>query len=117
MIEKLNIEEIRPSSRRYPGIIFEKERDSGDQILTIENLTINDDIKNLNLILNKEDKLVLFSKDSKITSNFYHTILNDNNHNSIKWGSTISKSFIPNDNDSYFDKDYRFTKCVFQHHV
>ena len=72
MIEKLNIEEIRPSSRRYPGIIFEKERDSGDQILTIENLTINDDIKNLN---------------------------------SIKWGSTISKSFIPNDNDSYFDKD------------
>ena len=105
MIEKLNIEEIRPSSRRYPGIIFEKERDSGDQILTIENLTINDDIKNLNLILNKEDKLVLFSKDSKITSNFYHTILNDNNHNSIKWGSTISKSFIPNDNDSYFDND------------
>ena len=105
MIEKLNIEEIRPSSRRYPGIIFEKERDPGDQILTIENLTINDDIKNLNLILNKEDKLVLFSKDSKITSNFYQTILNDNNHNSIKWGSTISKSFIPNDNDSYFDKD------------
>ena len=50
MIEKLNIEEIRPSSRRYPGIIFEKERDSGDQILTIENLSFSDDIKNLNLI-------------------------------------------------------------------
>ena len=106
MIEKLNIEEIKPSSRRYPGIIFEQERESGDQILNIENLNFSDAINDLNLILNKGDKLILFSKDSKITSSFYDIILNNSNQSEgIKWGSTISKSFIPNDHDSYFNKD------------
>ena len=106
MIEKLNIEEIKPSSRRYPGIIFEQERESGDQILTIENLNFSSAINDLNLILNKGDKLILFSKDSKITSSFYEIILNNSNQSeAIKWGSTISKSFIPNDHDSYFNKD------------
>ena len=106
MIEKLNIEEIKPSSRRYPGIIFEQERESGDQILTIENLNFSSAINDLNLILNKGDKLILFSKDSKITSSFYEIILNNSNQSeTIKWGSTISKSFIPNDHDSYFNKD------------
>ena len=106
MIEKLNIEEIKPSSRRYPGIIFEQERESGDQILNIENLNFSDAINDLNLILNRGDKLILFSKDSKITSSFYDIILNNSNQSeAIKWGSTISKSFIPNDHDSYFNKD------------
>ena len=106
MIEKLNIEEIKPSSRRYPGIIFEQERESGDQILTIENLNFSSAINDLNLILNKGDKLILFSKDSKITSSFYEIILNNSSQSEkIKWGSTISKSFIPNDHDSYFNKD------------
>ena len=60
----------------------------------------------LNLILNKNDKLILFSKDSKITSSFYDIILNDKiQSGSVRWGSTITKSFIPNDNDNFFDKD------------
>lgn len=106
MIEKLNIEEIKPSSRRYPGIIFNQERESGDQILTIESMSKSPICDNLNLILNKGDKLILFSKDSKITSSFYDIILNGTNESgSIKWGSTISKSYIPNDHDSFFDKD------------
>ena len=106
MIEKLNIEEIKPSSRRYPGIIFEQERESGDQILRIENMNFSSSINDLNLILNKGDKLILFSKYSKITSNFYEIIFNNSNQSeSIKWVSTISKSFIPNDHDSYFKKD------------
>ena len=106
MIEKLNIEEIKPSSRRYPGIIFDQERESGDQILTIENMKASPYFNNLNLILNKNDKLILFSKDSKITSSFYDIILNNKfESGSVKWGSTITKSFIPNDNDNFFDKD------------
>ena len=106
MIEKLNIEEIKPSSRRYPGIIFNQERESGDQILTIESMSKSPICDNLNLILNRGDKLILFSKDSKITSSFYDIILNGTNESgSIKWGSTISKSYIPNDHDSFFDKD------------
>jgi ATPase subunit of ABC transporter with duplicated ATPase domains len=106
MIEKLNIEEIKPSSRRYPGIIFDQERESGDQILTIENMNASPYFNDLNLILNKNDKLILFSKDSKITSSFYDIILNNKiESGSVKWGSTITKSFIPNDNDNFFDKD------------
>ena len=106
MIEKLNIEEIKPSSRRYPGIIFNQERESGDQILTIESMSKSPICDNLNLIMNRGDKLILFSKDSKITSSFYDIILNGTNESgSIKWGSTISKSYIPNDHDSFFDKD------------
>ena len=106
MIEKLNIEEIKPSSRRYPGIIFDQERESGDQILTIEDMSYNNIFNNINLILNRGDKLVLFSKDSKLTSTFFDVLINDlNDKGSIKWGSTISKSFIPNDHDSYFEKD------------
>ncbi len=106
MIEKLNIEEIKPSSRRYPGIIFDQERESGDQILTIEDMSYNNIFNNINLILNSGDKLVLFSKDSKLTSTFFDVLINNlNDKGSIKWGSTISKSFIPNDHDSYFEKD------------
>ena len=106
MIEKLNIEEIKPSSRRYPGIIFDQERESGDQILTIEDMSYTNIFNNINLILNRGDKLVLFSKDSKLTSTFFDVLINDlNDKGSIKWGSTISKSFIPNDHDSYFEKD------------
>ena len=106
MIEKLNIEEIKPSSRRYPGIIFDQERESGDQILTIEDMSYNNIFNNINLILNRGDKLVLFSKDSKLTSTFFDVLINDlNDKGSIKWGSTISKSFIPTDHDSYFEKD------------
>ena len=106
MIEKLNIEEIKPSSRRYPGIIFDQERESGDQILTIEDMSYNNIFNNINLILNRGDKLVLFSKDSKLTSTFFDVLINDlNDKGSIKWGSTISKSFIPNDHDSFFEKD------------
>jgi len=106
MIEKLNIEEIKPSSRRYPGIIFDQERESGDQILTIENMNASPYFNDLNLILNKNDKLILFSKDSKITSSFYDIILNNKiQSGSVRWGSTITKSFIPNDNDNFFDKD------------
>ena len=106
MIEKLNIEEIKPSSRRYPGIIFEQNRESGDQILTIENLPYKNIDRKIDLILNKGDKLILFSKDSKLTTSFYETIINTKGDNSfIKWGSTISKSFIPNDNDSYFNNE------------
>ena len=77
MIEKLNIEEIKPSSRRYPGIIFDQERESGDQILTIEDMSYNNIFNNINLILNRGDKLVLFSKDSKLTSTFFDVLIND----------------------------------------
>ena len=117
MIDKLNIEEIKPSSRRYPGMMNMPDEPKNHviefylkkghiQISPIENMSFSSTINDLNLILNKGDKLILFSKDSKITSSFYDIILNNSNQSeAIKWGSTISKSFIPNDHDSYFNKD------------
>src|SRR5690554_817299 len=78
MLEKLNVEEIRPSSRRYPAIIFEREREAGDQILNIENLAASLEgevlFKNVSINLAKGDKVLLYSRDSRATTAFYEII-------------------------------------------
>ncbi|MEX0997823.1 MAG: ATP-binding cassette domain-containing protein [Flavobacteriaceae bacterium] len=109
MIEKLNIEEIKPSSRRYPAIIFEREREAGDQILNIENLSASLDgeilFKNVNLNLSKGDKVVVYSKDSRATTAFYE-ILNNNlkpDSGKFNWGITTTQSYLPLDNSSFFE--------------
>ena len=111
MIEKLNIEEIRPSSRRYPAIIFEREREAGDQILNIEGLAASAEgevlFKDLDLNLKKGDKVVIFSRDSRATTAFFE-ILNGNQKQSAgtySWGITTTQSYLPLDNASYFDND------------
>ena len=111
MIEKLNIEEIKPSSRRYPAIIFEREREAGDQILNIENLSksIQGEMlfSGINLNLTKGDKVLFYSKDSRATT-FFYEILNGNiNSDSGKfdWGITISQSYLPLENSSFFDNN------------
>ena len=75
MIEKLNLDEIKPSSRRYPAIIFETEREAGDQILNVQNLSASQDgdvlFKDVHLNMAKGDKIVVFSKDSRATTAFY----------------------------------------------
>lgn len=108
MIDKLNISDIRPSSRRYPAIIFEREREAGDQILNIEKLSANleNDIlfKNIDLNLSKGDKVVVFSRDSRATTAFYE-IINGKNHakeGKFTWGVTTSQSYLPLDNSQFF---------------
>ncbi len=109
MIEKLNIEEIKPSSRRYPAIIFEREREAGDQILNIENLsaTLDGDtlFKDAYINLAKGDKVVVYSKDSRATTAFYE-ILNHKlkpDTGKFEWGVTTSQSYLPLDNSAFFD--------------
>ncbi len=111
MIEKLNIEEIKPSSRRYPAIIFEREREAGDQILNIEGLSasIEGDIlfQNVNLNLAKGDKVVIYSRDSRATTAFYE-ILNSNQQaesGTVSWGITTLQSYLPLDNEAFFEND------------
>ena len=111
MIEKLNIEEIKPSSRRYPAIIFEREREAGDQILNIENLSASIDgevlFQKADINLAKGDKVVLFSKDSRATSAFYE-IINGNQKadaGSYHWGVTTNQSYLPLDNSSFFESN------------
>ena len=106
MIEKLDIQDIKPSSRRYPGIIFEMERESGDQILTIDNLKFEGINSPLTFILNKNDKVVLYSKDSKISTKFYEVINGlISSEGSFSWGSTIKTSYLPLNNDHYFNEN------------
>ena len=111
MIDKLNLDEIRPSSRRYPAIIFDTEREAGDQILHVENLSATVDgellFKNVDLNMAKGDKVVVFSKDSRATTAFYE-ILNGNlkaDTGTFDWGITTNQSYLPNDNSEFFQSD------------
>lgn len=111
MIEKLNISDIKPSSRRYPAIIFEREREAGDQILNVENLSASIDgevlFKNVNINLAKGDKVVLYSKDSRATTAFYEIINNKVKPDSgeFAWGVTTSQAYLPLDNSEYFKNE------------
>ena len=111
MIEKLNIEEIRPSSRRYPAIIFEQEREAGDQILNIENLSYSLEGETLfdqiHFNMAKGDKTIVYSKDSRAITAFYE-IINGKlkaNTGSFEWGITTNQSYLPLDNNAFFDSD------------
>jgi ATPase subunit of ABC transporter with duplicated ATPase domains len=109
MIDKLNIEEIKPSSRRYPGIFFEQDREAGNQILNIENLSFKIDeevlFSDINLNLTKLDKVIVYSKDSRAVSSFFK-ILNEElipDSGSFDWGITTTQAYLPIDNDYLFN--------------
>jgi ATPase subunit of ABC transporter with duplicated ATPase domains len=109
MLDNLNIEEIQPSSRKYPGITFHQERDAGNQILSIENLSYKVDgqplFSGLNLIVNKGDKIAFISKNSVALTAFFEIL---NGHlkaetGEFTYGTTIVTAYIPNDNHNYFN--------------
>ncbi len=111
MIDKLNIEEIKPSSRKYPAIIFNQEREAGDQILNIQDLkfrlegSVLFDKINFNLV--KGEKVVFYSKDKRAVTKFFE-IINDNENDfegKYEWGITTKKSYLPLDNSNYFKSE------------
>lgn len=112
LLEKLNVDEIKPSTRKYPAIIFKQEREAGDQILSVENLaSYTEDgtclFKDINFSLNKGDKVALLSKDSIATSTFYEMLMEHQavKIGEIKWGVTITKAYLPSNNAEYFNVD------------
>ncbi|MBS7254863.1 ABC-F family ATP-binding cassette domain-containing protein [Flavobacterium branchiicola] len=111
MISKLNISEIKPSSRRYPAIIFDQDREAGDQILNVENLSASVDgevlFKDINLNMAKGDKIVLFSKDSRATTAFYEILNNEQKADSgtFDWGITTNQAYLPAENHDFFEND------------
>ncbi|MEX0291205.1 MAG: ABC-F family ATP-binding cassette domain-containing protein [Flavobacteriaceae bacterium] len=112
MLEKLNIADIKPSSRRYPAIIFDREREAGDQILNVEKLSASSEdgellFQNANLNLAKGDKVAVLSRDSRATTAFYE-IINGNkkaDSGSFQWGITTTQSYLPADNSDFFDNN------------
>ncbi len=111
MIEKLNIDEIEPSSRKYPGIIFKPEREAGDQIFMTEQLELKADgvtyFTDVNLMVDKGDKIAFISKTKQAVNKFFQTIMEEipATKGSFKWGVTINKAYLPNDNSKYFQTD------------
>jgi len=108
MLDNLNIEEIQPSSRKYPGITFHQERDAGNQILSIDGLSKSMDgtslFKNLSIIVNKGDKIAFISKNSLALTALFE-ILNERvkpDSGEFTYGTTINTAYIPNDNSEYF---------------
>ena len=112
MLAKLKVEDIKPSSRRYPAIIFTSEREAGDQILNIEGLAASSEdgdllFKNVNINLAKGDKVAVLSRDSRATTAFYQ-ILNakkQQDSGEFQWGVTTSQSYLPADNSAFFTQD------------
>jgi len=108
MIEKLDVNNIKPSSRRYPAIIFEREREAGDQILNVEHLSKSTEeevlFNDVHFNLNKGDKVALISKNSRAVTAFYE-ILNGNlnaDSGKFQWGVTTIQSYLPLDNSDFF---------------
>jgi ATPase subunit of ABC transporter with duplicated ATPase domains len=108
MIEKLNVDEIKPSSRRYPAIIFEREREAGDQILNVEHLSksTEDEVlfNDISFNLNKGDKVALISRNSRAVTSLYEILNGHDKQDSGKfqWGVTTNQSYLPLDNAEFF---------------
>ena len=112
MLEKLNVEEIKPSTRKYPGIIFQMEREPGNQILEVKDMkAVADDgtvlFDKLSFNVEKNDKIVFISHDPRAMTAFFE-IINGNVQppaGEYKWGVTITTAYLPLDNTAYFDCD------------
>jgi ATPase subunit of ABC transporter with duplicated ATPase domains len=111
LIEKLDLSEIQPSSRRYPGINFMSERDAGNQILTVSNLSKKFDgeflFKDLNFTLNKNDKVAIVSKNSVAITALFEILSGNETPETgeFTYGTTITTAYLPNDNHHYFEAD------------
>ncbi|KOF03233.1 ABC transporter ATP-binding protein [Roseivirga seohaensis subsp. aquiponti] len=109
LLEKINLDDIQPSTRRYPAIIFTQNREAGDQILEIKGLNKKSEgktlINNLDLFVNKGDKIAFLSKDSMATTALFEILTGGMKADSgeFKFGQTITHSYLPNDNAEYFE--------------
>ncbi len=110
-LEKLNLEEIKPSSRKYPYINFKPEREVGDQILKVEGLGyVNENgqtlFNNINFTMNRGEKIALLGRDSGVLTTFYQILAGEvaPTSGTIEWGQTITSAYLPNENEEYFSE-------------
>ncbi|NCA84409.1 MAG: ATP-binding cassette domain-containing protein [Clostridia bacterium] len=111
MIEKLNIEEIKPSTRKYPGIVFTPEREAGNSILEVQGMSKRAQgemlFRDLSFSMEKEDKIVFLSRDTRAMTALFE-ILNGNDtadSGTFEWGQTITHAYLPLDNERFFKSD------------
>lgn len=121
MLEKLNVEEIRPSTRKYPGIIFQMDREPGNQILEVENLKATTDdgtvlFDNVSFTVEKGDKIVFLSHDPRAMTALFE-IINGNREaqgGTYNWGVTITTAYLPLDNTKFFESDLNLVDWLSQ---
>ena len=120
MLEKLNIEAIQPSSRRYPGILFNPAREPGNQILEVSGLTKTIDghtlFRDLNFNVEKDDKIVFISRDPRAMTALFQIINGEEEPDAgtFRWGQTITTAYLPLDNARYFNSDYNLLEWLGQ---
>ena len=112
LLEKLVIEDIKPSTRKYPGIIFKADRDCGDQILTVENLSKKSEdgkllFGNVSFTLTKGDKVAFLSREHIAITHLLEVLMEKQapDAGNFQWGSTITKSYLPNENAEFFQSN------------
>src|SRR6186713_2440774 len=108
LLEKINVDDIQPSNRRYPAIIYQQKRTAGDQILHVENLTYSQNgntlFKNLDFYVNKGDKIAFLSKESLAITSLFQILVNEikPEKGTFKFGQTITTAYLPNNNADFF---------------
>ena len=121
MLEKLNIEEIQPSSRRYPGIIFTPEREPGNKILEVHGLTALSPegevlFKDVNFQVEKDDKVVFLSRDPRAMTALFEIVMGNRkaDEGTFEWGQTITTAYLPLDNSAFFNTDLNLVDWLCQ---
>lgn len=109
MLDKIDVESIKASTRRYPALIWDQDREAGDQILEVDKINSSNEegklLSDISFRMAKGDKIMFYSKDSKITSSLFQILSETENAESgeFKWGTTITKAYVPNENREYFE--------------
>jgi ATPase subunit of ABC transporter with duplicated ATPase domains len=121
LLQKLTLEDIKPSSRRYPYIAFKSEREAGNQLLTVENLSKKVDgqtvFRNVTFSLDKKDKVAIISRDDRAASLLFDILFEQIRPDSgnFKWGTTITPSYFPRENHEFFDTDLNLVDWLRQY--
>lgn len=121
LLGKINVEDIQPSNRRYPGIIFEQEREAGNQILTIEGLRASKDgellFSDLHLEVNKGDKIAFLADDSTAITTLLRILAGEQQADggTFTYGQTITNAYLPNENHEYFHAEYNLMEWLHQY--
>ncbi|KUG07728.1 ABC-F family ATP-binding cassette domain-containing protein [Solirubrum puertoriconensis] len=123
LLQKLTIEDIKPSSRKYPYIAFKSEREAGNQLLTVENLSASVDgeviFRNVSFTLDKKDKVAIVSRDDRAASFLFNILFEQTKpeSGSVKWGTTITPSYFPKENTEFFNTDLNLVDWLRQYSV
>lgn len=116
-LEKLTLNDIKPSSRKYPYVDFKYEREIGNEILTVENLTKKGYFENVSFTVNKNEKIAFLSNNSQLLSKFFDILAGDDTDftGTVKWGKTITTTYMPQNYNEYFDgKDINLVEWIGQ---